>query len=53
MRTVFLIIVFLHGLIHLPGFVKAFGFHEVKELTLPISKPSGIVWLIKSIEYIN
>ena len=29
-----------------PGFVKAFGFQEVKELTLPISKPIGIVWLI-------
>ncbi len=46
MKILFLIIVFLHGLIHLLGFVKAFGFQEVKELTLSISKPMGIVWLI-------
>ncbi|WP_204336955.1 DUF6544 family protein [Cryomorpha ignava] len=46
MKIAFLIIVFIHGLIHLLGFVKAFGFLEVKALTLPISKPMGIVWLI-------
>ena len=46
MRVIFLIIVLLHGLIHLLGFVKAFGFNEVKELTLPISKQIGMVWLI-------
>lgn len=45
MRIVFLIIVVLHGLIHLLGFVKAMGFKEVKELTLPISIPIGFVWL--------
>ncbi len=43
MRILFLIIVLLHGLIHLLEFVKAFGFQEVKELTLSISKPIGIV----------
>jgi len=46
MRIIFLIIVLLHGLIHLLGFVKAFGFQEVKEFTFSISKPTGIVWLI-------
>jgi len=46
MRIIFLIVVLLHGLIHLLGFVKAFGFKEVKELTLPISKPLGTVWII-------
>ncbi|SDB85756.1 DUF6544 family protein [Williamwhitmania taraxaci] len=46
MRVIFLIFVTLHGLIHLLGFVKAFDLREVKELTLPISKPIGIVWLI-------
>jgi hypothetical protein len=45
MRIAFLIIVLLHGLIHLLGFVKGLGFKEVKELTLPISKPMGFVWL--------
>jgi hypothetical protein len=45
MRIAFLIIVVLHGLIHLLGFVKGVGLKEVKELTLPISKNMGFVWL--------
>ncbi len=49
MRIAFLIIVFFHGLIHLLGFVKGFGVKEVKELTLPISKPMGVVWLTATI----
>jgi len=51
MRIAFLIIVFLHGLIHLLGFVKGFELKEVKELTLPISKPMGILWLSATILY--
>lgn len=46
MRVVFLIIVFLHGLIHLLGFIKAFGFKDIQELSLAISKPLGVVWLL-------
>lgn len=46
MRAFFLIIVTLHALIHSLGFVKAFGIRELKGLTLPISKPLGIVWLL-------
>ncbi|MBN1650015.1 MAG: hypothetical protein JW857_01730 [Bacteroidales bacterium] len=49
MRIVFLIIVLFHGLIHLLGFVKGFGFKEVKELTLPISKPMGFLWLTAAV----
>jgi hypothetical protein len=49
MRIAFLVIVFIHGLIHLLGFVKAFGFKEIKELTLPISKPIGLWWLAAAI----
>lgn len=45
MRILFLIIVFLHGLVHLLGFTKAFDLLEVKELTAHISKPIGIAWL--------
>jgi hypothetical protein len=46
MRFLFIVIVFLHGLIHLLGFVKAFGLMEIKELASPISKPVGAVWLM-------
>ncbi len=45
MKYIFVIIVFIHALIHLLGFVKGFGLMEVKELTLPITKPMGVVWL--------
>ncbi|TDQ16647.1 hypothetical protein DFQ04_2769 [Algoriphagus boseongensis] len=46
MRILFLILVFLHALIHLLGFIKGFGLKEVKELSLPISKPMGFLWLM-------
>jgi len=53
MRVVFLIIVILHGLIHLLGFVKGFGFKEVKALTLPITKPMGVLWLIAAALFVT
>jgi len=45
MKIGFLILVLLHGLIHLLGFVKGFELVDVKELALSISKPMGILWL--------
>ncbi|MFQ3579088.1 MAG: DUF6544 family protein, partial [Bacteroidales bacterium] len=53
MKYLFLIIILLHGLIHLLGFVKGFELKEVKELTLPISKPMGIVWLSATILFLT
>ncbi len=52
MRIVFLIIVLFHGLIHLLGFVKGSGLKEVKELTLPISKLLGFIWLTAAILFL-
>lgn len=48
-RIVFFIIVLLHVLIHLLGFVKGFELKEVKELALPVSKPMGLLWLLAAI----
>jgi hypothetical protein len=45
-RTLFTIFLILHGLIHLMGFSKAFHFAEISQLTQPISKPSGLLWLL-------
>jgi len=53
MRILFLIIVLLHGLIHLLGFVKGFDLKEVKELTLPVSKLTGVVWLTAAIIFLT
>ncbi len=46
MNIAFILLVLLHGLIHILGFVNAFGLAEVKQLTVPIPKMLGILWLI-------
>lgn len=46
MRIVIAILVLLHGLIHVMGVVKAFGFAEITAITSRISKPMGLVWLM-------
>lgn len=45
MQIAFLILIIIHGLIHLLGFVKAFGLADVNQLTETISKPFGVIWL--------
>jgi hypothetical protein len=35
----------LHGLVHLMGSAKAFGYAELPQLTQPISRPMGFAWL--------
>lgn len=42
----------IHGLIHLLGFVKGFELKEVNELTIPISKPMGLVWLSATVFFL-
>jgi hypothetical protein len=44
-RIAFLILLGVHGLIHLLGFAKAFGLAELPQLVLPISRPWGALWL--------
>lgn len=52
LKIFFLIVVFIHGLIHLLGFLKAFQFAEINQLTQYISKPMGILWLIALILFL-
>ena len=52
MRIAFLLLTILHGLIHFLGFVKGFGLAEVKELSLSISKPVGLIWLTTGILFL-
>lgn len=49
MKTIFIILVALHGAIHLLGFTKAFNLAAVNQLTLPISKTAGVLWLLATI----
>jgi hypothetical protein len=44
MRLVFVAILVLHGLIHFMGPAKAFGWAELPQLQLPISRGIGLLW---------
>jgi hypothetical protein len=43
------VVVAVHGLIHLMGFAKAFGFADLPQLTQPISRGWGLAWLMASL----
>lgn len=45
MKWLFAGLLLIHGLIHLMGFAKAFGYAELPQLTQPISRVQGIIWL--------
>ena len=52
MTFVFAVVLILHGLIHLMGFAKAFGFAELPQLTQPISRSFGVLWLIAGLLFL-
>jgi hypothetical protein len=52
MKNVFALIVIIHALIHLLGFVKAFQLAEITQLTQRISKPIGMLWLFATIAFL-
>jgi hypothetical protein len=45
MRWALTVVMVLHGLIHVMGFAKAFGFAALPQLTGSISRPMGVLWL--------
>jgi hypothetical protein len=46
LKYFFAFIMLVHGLIHFMGFAKAFDYGNMKQLTMPISKPIGSLWMI-------
>jgi len=46
MRITLAVLITVHALIHVTGFLKAFGVAELPQLTMPISKPLGVAWLV-------
>lgn len=48
-RTAFIVIVVIHGLIHLMGFAKGSGYAELPQLAQPISRPMGALWLVAAV----
>lgn len=45
MRIAIAVLFVLHGLIHLLGFAKAFGYADLPQLTQTVSRPVGVLWL--------
>lgn len=52
MRVAFILVLLIHGLIHLLGFAEAFGIYDFKEITDDITKPLGILWLLGALLFI-
>ncbi len=52
LRYLFFILVLIHGLIHLLGFVKAFEWAEISELTQPVTRRAGIFWLATALLFV-
>jgi hypothetical protein len=49
MRFALAFVLIVHALIHLMGFAKAFGYAELPQLAIPISRPMGLVWLLATL----
>ncbi|MCC6538257.1 MAG: hypothetical protein IT162_11945 [Bryobacterales bacterium] len=45
MRLLLISLLAVHGLIHLLGFAKAFGYAEISQLKQPVSAAAGVAWL--------
>lgn len=53
MRILLIIIIFIHGVLHVPGFVKAFGMAELPQLPHPISRVHGVLWAVAGLLFIT
>ena len=51
-KIVLLLVILIHGLIHLLGFFKAYDIGNITQLSVPISKPMGLIWLVISVLFL-
>ncbi|MDB5134998.1 MAG: hypothetical protein JWP37_1601 [Mucilaginibacter sp.] len=52
MKALLITLIAIHGLIHVLGFVKAFRLAPVSQLSQPISKLNGSLWLLSAIMFV-
>ena len=52
LKILFVALLFIHGLIHLLGFAKAFHLGNIQQLTQHISKPLGLLWALVAILFL-
>jgi hypothetical protein len=51
-RYIFAFVLLIHGLIHVMGFTKAFGYGHIAQLTKDISKPLGVLWFVTAVLFV-
>lgn len=47
------IIIFIHGLLHLMGYSKAFQYSGIRHINAHISRPIGILWIMGCLFFIG
>lgn len=52
LKYFFALIMLVHGLIHVMGFAKAFGYGNINKLSTVIAKPLGLVWLVTALLFL-
>jgi len=52
MKYILIALLVIHGLIHLLGFVKAFGLAQPPQLQAAISQPVGLMWLVAALLFL-
>lgn len=53
MRIAFALLIFVHGSIHLLGFLKAFHLAEIPQLTQKITAPIGVLWGLTTVLFVT
>lgn len=48
-RPLLAVVLVIHSLIHLMGVAKAFGWARLPQLTLPFSRPAGLLWALAAV----
>lgn len=52
MKIIIAALLLIHGLIHCMGFAKAFQYGDMKQLSIPIAKTTGIIWLLTAFLFV-
>jgi hypothetical protein len=52
LKYFFVTIMFIHGLIHFMGFVKAYNYGNITQLTKDISKTNGLLWFLIALIFV-
>lgn len=51
-KSIFSLIILIHGLIHLLVFFNAIGIGDVTQLTIQISRLAGVIWLTATVLFL-